>query len=171
MNLVAINDTDIECTKTRKPKIESYRSEWYEIQGKIEDNPVTFYYSHRNYQQPVYVYFEYDSCWYMMENTFQIRTHNGSIDLTGYIAGGGTFRIQRPYDVRENRIKIRDISRFEMLFEQLFSLLETIQKYSPPADISITDDKIELYTYYLGRKYIASTIEIPKKENSDGALR
>lgn len=165
MNLVAINDQDIECTKTRKPKIESYRSEWYEIQGKIEDNPVTFYYSHRNYQQPAYVYFEYGDCWYMMENLFQFRTNNGSIDTTGYIASGGTFRIQRPYDARENRIKIRDISRFEMLFEQLSSLLETIRKYSPTADINITDDNIELYCYYLGKKYIASTVKIPKKED------
>lgn len=167
MNLVAIDDNDIECTKTRKPKLESYRSEWYEIQGKIEDNPVTFYYSYRNYQQPVYVYFEYDSCWYMMDNTSRIRINDKTMELIGYIESGGTFRIQRPYDVKENRIKIRDISRFEMLFEQLFDLMETIQKYSSTADINITDNKIELYSYYLGKKYIASTIEIPKKEKID----
>ena len=44
MNLVAINDTDIKCTKTKRPKLESKQSEWRKVKGEIEGKKVDFFY-------------------------------------------------------------------------------------------------------------------------------
>lgn len=158
MKLVTTYDSDVECTKTKRPKLEGSKYNWYEIQGKIEDRPVKFYYCTKNHT-PLYVYFEYDDCWYMADNYFAHTYDGKAYNLNDYIRDGCTFRIQRPYDEKENFVKIRDIAAFEMLSVQLFSLLKTIRKYNPTADICMKDEKLELYSYKQDQRFSASIVD------------
>lgn len=150
---LAINDTDIKCTKTKRPKLESKQSEWRKVQGEIEGKKVDFFYSERpqGYDMDlfrpqrcssVYVYFEYNGTWYMASNLLAIRSGKNDINLDEYIYKGGTFRIQRPYDAKENKVKIRDVAAFELLSEELISVLERIRKYNPTANICLTDGEL-----------------------------
>ena len=178
MNLVAINDTDIECKKTKRPKLESKQSEWRKVQGEIEGKKVDFFYSERpqGYEFDPFtpcrcssanLYFEYDGTWYMANNLFAIKLGNNDINLDQYVRNGGTFRIQRPYDIKENQVKVRDVAAFELLSEELFSVLEKIRKYNTTADISLTDDKIELYCDWFGERISVAEVQRKKEKKEE----
>lgn len=178
MNLVAINDIDIKCTKTKRPKLENKQSEWRKVKGEIEGKKVDFFYSERPQGYDIdfftphrcssaYLYFEYDGTWYMAGNLFAIRSRNRDISLDDYIRDGGTFRIQRPYDTKENKVKIRDVAAFELLSEELFSVLEKIRKYNPTANICLTDDKIELYCDWFGERISVAEVQRKKEKKTE----
>ena len=110
----------------------------------------------------MYIYFEYDGYWYMADNLIGVRYNNCRSELVDYIRNGGTFRLAHAYDEKENYVKARDIAAFEMLSDQLYTLLRKIRKYNPTADICMSDGKIELYSYKFDKRVSASSVDSKK---------